>query len=122
MKKVFVYVHTHWDREWYREFEEFRLRLIEVVDDIINKLESDEIPSFYFDGQTSALEDYLEIYPNKKETIEKLIKQMEKRFPDYIKFEDGERNQYKTDIDENPRCYFDIKKTAKTQTNNAYPK
>lgn len=75
MKKVFVYVHTHWDREWYREFEEFRLRLIEVVDDIINKLESDEIPSFYFDGQTSALEDYLEIYPNKKETIEKLIKQ-----------------------------------------------
>ena len=45
--------------------------------------------------------------------IEKLIKQMEKRFPDYIKFEDGERNQYKTDIDENPRWYFDIKKTAK---------
>ena len=43
-KKVFLYIHSHWDREWYREFEEFRLRLIEVVDDIISKLEKNEIP------------------------------------------------------------------------------
>ena len=26
-KKVIAYLHTHWDREWYREFEVFRLRL-----------------------------------------------------------------------------------------------
>lgn len=45
--------------------------------------------------------------------IEQLIRNMEKRFPDYIKFEEGERNQYNRDIDENPRCYFDIKKVAK---------
>ncbi len=45
--------------------------------------------------------------------IEQLIRNMEKRFPDYIKFEKGERNQYNRDIDENPRCYFDIKKLAK---------
>lgn len=75
MKKVIVYIHTHWDREWYREFEEFRLRLIEVVDEILERLQSGDLPEFYFDGQTVALEDYLEIYPEKEETIKSLIKQ-----------------------------------------------
>jgi alpha-mannosidase len=74
MKKIIAYLHTHWDREWYREFEEFRLRLIEVIDDIVNKLQSGEIPEFYFDGQTSAIEDYLEIFPEKLDTIKTLIK------------------------------------------------
>lgn len=74
MKKVIAYVHSHWDREWYREFEEFRLRLIEVFDEVLNALESGELPYFYFDGQTAALEDYLEIYPNKTEQIKKLVK------------------------------------------------
>lgn len=44
--------------------------------------------------------------------IEKLIKTMEEKFPSYIKFEKGERNLYKKDIKDNPRYYFDIKKTA----------
>ncbi len=74
MKKVIAYVHSHWDREWYREFEEFRLRLIEVFNEVLSALESGELPCFYFDGQTVALEDYLEIYPNKIEQIKKLVK------------------------------------------------
>ncbi|MGN0014899.1 MAG: hypothetical protein ACI37T_05720, partial [Candidatus Gastranaerophilaceae bacterium] len=73
MKKVIAYVHTHWDREWYREFEEFRLRLIEVVDDIIHKLQTGELPIFYFDGQTSAIEDYIAIFPEKLPVIKQLI-------------------------------------------------
>lgn len=75
MKKVFIYVHSHWDREWYRPFEEFRLRLVEVADDILEKLQKNELPSFYFDGQTSAIEDYLEIYPEKEGLVKKLIAQ-----------------------------------------------
>ena len=74
MKKIIAYVHTHWDREWYREFEEFRLRLIEVVDEILERLQSGDLPEFYFDGQTIALEDYLEIYPEKEDLIKSLIK------------------------------------------------
>ncbi|DAB24611.1 TPA: hypothetical protein CPT85_03150, partial [Candidatus Gastranaerophilales bacterium HUM_21] len=73
-KKVYAYLHTHWDREWYREFEEFKVRLVEVFDDVLNKLEKNEIPSFYFDGQTAALQDYLEIRPEKQDFIKKLIK------------------------------------------------
>ncbi len=75
MKKVIMYIHTHWDREWYREFEEFRLRLIEVVDDIFDKLQRGELSEFYFDGQTVALEDYLEIFPERENLIKSLIKQ-----------------------------------------------
>lgn len=73
MKKVIAYVHSHWDREWYREFEEFRLRLIEVFDEVLCALECGELSCFYFDGQTAALEDYLEIYPEKLEQVKKLV-------------------------------------------------
>lgn len=72
-KKVIGFVHTHWDREWYREFEVFRMRLLRVFDNILSLLESNKLPSFYFDGQTAAIEDYLEIRPEKKDIIKKLI-------------------------------------------------
>lgn len=74
-KKVYAYIHTHWDREWYREFEEFRLRLVEVFDDIIEKLKHNELDTFYFDGQTAALEDYLEIKPQNEQIVKEFIKQ-----------------------------------------------
>ena len=67
VKEVFGYLHSHWDREWYKTFQEYRLRLIEILDDIFNKLENNEINSFYLDGQTIALDDYLEIFPEKVE-------------------------------------------------------
>lgn len=72
-KKVIAYLHTHWDREWYREFEVFRLRLLRVFDNVLEMLECGQIPSFYFDGQVSALLDYLEIKPEKEAVIRKFI-------------------------------------------------
>lgn len=74
-KKVVAYLHTHWDREWYREFESFRLRLLTVFDNVLAMLEKGKIPSFYFDGQTSAFEDYLELRPEKEKLVRDLIKQ-----------------------------------------------
>lgn len=73
-KKVIAYLHTHWDREWYREFEVFRLRLLRVFDVVLDLLEKKKIPSFYFDGQVAALMDYLEIRPEKEKLVRKLIK------------------------------------------------
>ena len=72
-KQVIAYLHTHWDREWYREFEVFRLRLLRVFDNVLEMLENNKIPSFYFDGQVSALLDYLEIRPEKEGLIRKFI-------------------------------------------------
>ena len=79
MKNVIAYVHTHWDREWYREFEDFRIRLIEVFDEVLEMLENGELPCFYFDGQTAALEDYLEIKPENINRVKALILQKKLR-------------------------------------------
>ena len=73
-KKVIAYVHTHWDREWYREFEVFRLRLIRVFDNVLNMLEDGSLPSFYFDGQVAALLDYLKLRPENETRVRNLIK------------------------------------------------
>ncbi len=74
-KTVIAYLHTHWDREWYREFEVFRLRLLRVFDNVLDMLEQGKIPSFYFDGQVAALLDYLEIRPEKEQLVRKFIKE-----------------------------------------------
>lgn len=73
-KQVIAYLHTHWDREWYREYEVFRVRLLKVFDNVLYMLESNKIPCFYFDGQVSALLDYLEIRPEKEKLIRYLIR------------------------------------------------
>lgn len=74
-KTVIAYLHTHWDREWYREYEVFRIRLLRVFDNVLDLLEAQQIPCFYFDGQTSALQDYLEIRPEKFNLVKKLIQE-----------------------------------------------
>ncbi len=74
-KEVIAYLHTHWDREWYREFEVFRLRLLRVFDHVLDMLEEDRIPSFYFDGQVVALLDYLKLRPEKEEIIRHFVKE-----------------------------------------------
>ena len=73
-KHVIAYLHTHWDREWYREFEVFRMRLLRVFDNVLDLLYKGKIPSFYFDGQVSAIEDYLEMRPENRELIEGFIR------------------------------------------------
>ena len=73
-KHVIAYLHTHWDREWYREYEIFRLRLLRVFDNVLAMLSKNKIPCFYFDGQVSAIEDYLEMRPEKEELIRTLIR------------------------------------------------
>lgn len=71
--EVIVFSHTHWDREWYRPYQDFRIRLCDVIELIIKELQSNKMDCFYLDGQTVVLEDYLEIYPDKKPQIQELI-------------------------------------------------
>jgi len=65
---------THWDREWYRPFQEFRLLLVELIDDLLDLMEGDNgFDYFHLDGQTCVLEDYLEIRPENTDHLRKLI-------------------------------------------------
>ena len=72
--KVFYEFSTHWDREWYVTFQEFRYKLVKMIDGLIDTLENNKIDVFTFDGQTIILEDYLEIRPEMRERLEALIK------------------------------------------------
>lgn len=75
-KRTFVVIsHTHWDREWYQPFEQFRVRLVRMMDALIELLDRDpEFKHFAMDGQTVPLDDYLEIRPEQRETIERLVR------------------------------------------------
>ncbi len=56
--------HTHWDREWYSPFELFRMRLVRLVDRLLDLLEAEpEYASFLLDAQTVVLDDYLALRP-----------------------------------------------------------
>lgn len=68
------FLHTHWDREWYFTFEQYRMQLPAVIGSIIKQIESGGLPSFQLDGQTALLDDLLEIQPQMKSKIEALVK------------------------------------------------
>lgn len=72
---VHVIPHSHWDREWYIPFEHHRARLVALLDSVLELLESEEYSSYHLDGQTIPLEDYLEIRPQKRELLEKLVRE-----------------------------------------------
>ncbi len=73
--KLYIISHTHWDREWYMSFESHRARLVELMDTLIETMETNpEYKYFHLDGQTIVIEDYLEIKPQMKPRLDALIK------------------------------------------------
>src|SRR5262245_26759522 len=74
-RHLVVVPHTHWDREWYRTREEFRHRLVRLVDALLDLLERDpEFRHFTLDGQTIVLDDYLEVRPAARSRIERQVR------------------------------------------------
>lgn len=66
-----VVSHTHWDREWYQPFQVFRLRLVDLIDHLLEILEADPaFKHFHLDSQTIVLEDYLQIRPEARARLE----------------------------------------------------
>ena len=61
--------HTHWDREWYRPFQSFRMQLVDLVDRVLDMLESEPGFAFTLDGQLATIDDYLEIRPQQAERL-----------------------------------------------------
>ncbi|KAA8747867.1 alpha-mannosidase [Paenibacillus sp. UASWS1643] len=74
-KRAHIISHTHWDREWYLPYEKHHMRLIQLVDSLLDQLdEGSDYKSFYLDGQTIIIEDYLQVRPEQKERLEKHIR------------------------------------------------
>ncbi|GAA1735309.1 alpha-mannosidase [Isoptericola hypogeus] len=72
MTACHVVSHVHWDREWYRPFEGFRSRLLELVERICDDLDSGRLESFHLDGQTVTLDDVSALRPDLADRVRKL--------------------------------------------------
>lgn len=66
--------HTHWDREWYRPFQVFRAKLVDVMDELLDTLDQDpRYRVFHLDGQAIMLDDYLEVRPELRDRVKGLL-------------------------------------------------
>lgn len=75
-KTAYVIPHSHWDREWRYPIWQNRSLLVDFMDELLETLERvPEYKQFIMDGQTVIFEDYLEIRPEKREILEKYIKE-----------------------------------------------
>lgn len=74
MKTVHLIQHTHWDREWYFTENDSKIVLYYFMLDLITRLEQDEaLGPFILDGQTVMLEDFLQVAPEHRARLQKLI-------------------------------------------------
>jgi alpha-mannosidase len=68
--------HTHWDREWYMPYERHHVLLAKLMNELLETLEKDErYRYFHLDGQTIIIEDYLQVHPEKREALERFIRE-----------------------------------------------
>jgi mannosylglycerate hydrolase len=72
--EVHVISHTHWDREWYLTFEQYRARLVDLVDAVLDRMAADpRFTFFHLDGQTVVVEDYLEVRPERETELRRRV-------------------------------------------------
>ncbi len=73
-KKVYIISHSHWDREWYLPYEQHHMRLVRLMDDLLEIFKTNpDFNSFHLDGQTIILDDYLQVRPEKREEVQAAI-------------------------------------------------
>lgn len=66
-KTIHIVSYSHWDREFRFDFESTRMRLVDLMDNLIDIMtEQDAFRHFMLDGQYILLEDYLSIRPEKE--------------------------------------------------------
>src|SRR4051812_3046058 len=71
---LFVVSHTHWDREWYHSADEFRARLVRLIDELLDDPPA-EHASFLLDGQAILLDDYLDVRPERAGELSTLLRE-----------------------------------------------
>ncbi|HEY7022134.1 MAG TPA: glycoside hydrolase family 38 C-terminal domain-containing protein, partial [Ktedonobacterales bacterium] len=75
-RTLLVAPHTHWDREWYLTFQQFRMKLVATVDAVLDIMERDPGYSrFLLDGQTIILDDYLEVRSENAARLQRLARE-----------------------------------------------
>ena len=75
-KTVHIISHSHWDREWYMAYEQHHMRLVDLFEDLFDVFENDPgFKSYHLDGQTISIDDYLEVCPENKDKVKRLVEE-----------------------------------------------
>jgi len=73
-KEIHVVSNTHWDREFRASFQKTRMMLVKMMDYLLEILEKDkDYASYTLDAHSILVEDYLEIRPENRDRIKKLV-------------------------------------------------
>lgn len=73
-RPVFYVLSSHWDREWYETFQNYRVQLVQMFDRLIEGWESGRLRGpFQCDGQAILLEDYLEVRSGRAAQARRLV-------------------------------------------------
>ncbi|WP_125980032.1 glycoside hydrolase family 38 N-terminal domain-containing protein [Loigolactobacillus iwatensis] len=64
---------THWDREWYFSNQDAVVLSDELFSDVLDELEKRPEANFCLDGQSSILDEYLQIHPENSRRVKKLV-------------------------------------------------
>jgi mannosylglycerate hydrolase len=71
-----VISHSHWDREWYVPFQAYRIRLVGLMDRVLELLAGNrEYKHFMTDGQSVLVEDYVAVRPERQRLIARLVRE-----------------------------------------------
>ncbi len=74
-RRVHYVLSSHWDREWFQSFQDYRYRLVQLMDHVLDSLDSGTLKGpFTTDGQIVVLEDYLAIRPERRGAVEAYLK------------------------------------------------
>lgn len=73
MIKAYLVNHTHWDREWYFTTQDAQVLSDQLFTQVLDELEDHPEANFTLDGQMSIIDEYVEIHPEAKERIHKLV-------------------------------------------------
>ncbi len=68
-----VISNTHWDREWYQSHEKYLVRLVELMDRLLDIMEEHRDYRFVTDGQYALVEDYIASKPENYGRIKALV-------------------------------------------------
>lgn len=67
--------HTHWDPFWYFTAQDAMVVFSYNVKEMLRAFEDGRIQDFFLDGQTAAIDEYLEVHPEDAAQIMRLVKE-----------------------------------------------
>jgi hypothetical protein len=75
-RHAYYVLSSHWDREWYQAFQDYRYRLVHLLDRVVDGLAGGRLRGPYqTDGQAIMLTDYLEVRPERRGQVEQLARE-----------------------------------------------